>query len=400
MALEFAEGVGDMVGIGIEMAETGGVAANTTSALEAFIAQEAFHGEAASSGAQLKQWLAAAGLAGTYEFGGSVAQSASEDFFKKKFEDALDLPHDLMETTAGLNMFSGALGDTHYRDVRQAARKHKRFRDAMDKGWAELEARGHKRAKKGESIFPGAPELPAALAPHFFNLKRLIFPETMALNAQVFPRKITKTLRWSAPSGQITVPSNGQCGSGALKANSLIDVGASATPLDVHEPLGFIQMQGMYEQYVVKKATIRWDYFNSHPDGNANPDSVVVGISVKDDPTTILQPGHYQELGSSVWQVAPPEGSGKLVYEVFPPKFFGVSVKNASTDATLKAGTQGLLPASQPDNLLYFHIWAHGTRTPDLPFVLHGHVTIDFEIEFFEPRAITQANYTPANPVQ
>lgn len=245
-------------------------------------------------------------------------------------------------------------------------------------------------------IFPGAPQLPPSLSPHFFNLKRAIFPPLMALNAQVFPRKITKTLRWSGASGQITVPAGGTVGTGALKANSIIDVGQSATPTDVHEPLGFIQMQAMYEQYVVKKATIRWDYFNSHPDGNANPDACVLGISLKDDPTALTVAGHYQELGSTIWHIVPPEGSGKLVYEVFPPKFFGVSVKNASTDSTLKALTTGPVSVSEPDNLLYFHLWAHAARNPDLQFIVHGHVTIDYEIEFFEPKVITQAAYTPA----
>ena len=212
----------------------------------------------------------------------------------------------------------------------------------------------------------------------------------------VIPRTTTKTLRWTSDKAQIIVDNAGNTGTVAFKANSIVNPGSSAKPTtDLHEPLGFTQLQAMYDTYCVKKATIRFDYFNSHTGSSGDPDAAVIGISVKDDSSGLSAFGHYEELGNSVWTGVSPEGTGKLVYDVVPSTFFGVNRKNAISDPTLRALMSGNSTTSQPTNLLWFHCWAHGVGATSTAFNIEGYVTIDYEVQFSQPADLAQSNYTP-----
>lgn len=244
--------------------------------------------------------------------------------------------------------------------------------------------------------------IPENVTPHHKDLiirHYLLFNNlsTMAPNRNFMPKSKRMTHKWCSSSGKIPATTL-ITGAVALPMNRLVNVGVEFGVADLHEPMGFTQMQAIYDQYTVVGARIRIDYFlNQATGGSGTMDAGVIGCCLKDDTTTLTVNGHYQELDDCQWAMVAPEGHGRLTYSVDVAKFFGIKKGLISSENTLRVSSTGTLADTTPSNALYLHIFSYNAAVGDANTIQVELVTtIEYDVLWQEPKDMAQSAYTPA----
>lgn len=216
--------------------------------------------------------------------------------------------------------------------------------------------------------------------------------ETMSRKAAGIPMTRKVVHRYSSNLGTIQVPANANTGSVAVFANSLeFPYSAGAT---TENAMLFDQMAKIYDRYYISKCSIRVDYFN---DSSSN--GVVVGISMKDDETTLFTTGHYSELGGTTYKTLTPNEHSTLTATINPAKFFGS--KTASSDSRLlvtsgnvdqNLGMAGDGSNARPTDSLSWHLWACAIDATNGAIIkVPCFITVEWEAIWSEPRVLPRS---------
>ncbi len=195
----------------------------------------------------------------------------------------------------------------------------------------------------------------------------------------------TKKVRhtYSSAEGIIARAADANTDSFYVHANSIENPHQDAG--DVHNALLYDQMVDLYERYYVTAATVRCDFFH---EGGAAEEGAVCGIAVLDDTTTLTKPGHYQEVGNTVWKPINPGEHQTIVFAVKPGTFFGSAAISSDTRLAVTAGSDGRL--SDP---LYFHFYCApiAGNAATGAYNVTTLITIEYEVTWFDPKSVAQS---------
>lgn len=270
-------------------------------------------------------------------------------------------------------------------------------------GRAYFEGVGGAVVSAGRSIMGEFPIYPKGLPQYHKDLilqqylrsrnLSMVYGKSNAMLAKT--RKITH--RWSSGRGKLST-GNGTTGSEVISLNRIVNPGDSLNVADTHEPMGFIQMQAIYDQYTVVNTRLRVDYFLNQAQGTGAAGTVqgiVIGIGTKDDTGGLTENGRWQEMDDTIWTTCAPEGHGRLTYSCNPANYFGIPKKQVLSESTLRALTTGTQGQTRPSNEVFAHIWAyvidHGsTATPEIELS----ITVEYDVVWQEPKDLAQSNYT------
>lgn len=162
------------------------------------------------------------------------------------------------------------------------------------------------------------------------------------------PHTRTVIHRFSTNEGSNTQTADDNTVAFSVTANSIENPSASGAITS--NAMLFDQMAQVYERYTVLKAVIRVDYFN-----DSTSEGKVVGISLKDDTTTLTDTGHYAELGDTIYKTLTPKEHSQIVMTANPAKYFGVKKSGIMADDRLSCATGS---DARPSDALFFHVWA------------------------------------------
>lgn len=175
------------------------------------------------------------------------------------------------------------------------------------------------------------------------------FPRFKAL-ANPMNSKIANQMRCEFTYAECGVVLNPGVAGGAASfvfaANGLYDPNISGGG---HQPMGYDQMMGLYNQYIVIGGYIKVTFSNTDA-----TNSQMIGVILKDSPTTSTDPRSYIEWGNGVWSsIAPRTGgpSEKTMIHKFD------IAKYANQDIFNEQSFTGSV-ASNPANTLHLIIWA------------------------------------------
>jgi len=158
----------------------------------------------------------------------------------------------------------------------------------------------------------------------------------------------------------------------AMSLNGLYDPDVSGIG---HQPTGFDQLDGMYSQYLVRKAFVKAHFTNT--DTTA---AQIVGICITTDAAPGTDVRKFVENGNCVTSIVAPAGSGEsvktLTFEYDLSKIAGYNVEGDSD----YAGTASGSPAQQ----VYALIFAAGMTTGDPSFV-YAAVEVRYDVEWRRP---------------
>ncbi len=178
----------------------------------------------------------------------------------------------------------------------------------------------------------------------------------------------------------------GEASASAYSANSIYIPFNSWAAENTKQPLYVDQLGAQYKKCLVIYSSIRVDAHN-----NNDNESAVLGISIRDDTTTLTAPGRYQELPETVFGTINAGESRTYTSSISPNKWLGVS--HPMSDATV-IHTQ----STNPTRHLYWHVWAcplhsaspttnWNTATPGASATtIDTGVSITYKVVWFEPR--------------
>lgn len=162
--------------------------------------------------------------------------------------------------------------------------------------------------------------------------------------------KIANQLRCEFTYAEVGVTLNPGAAGGAASyvfaANGLYDPNISGAG---HQPMGFDQLMALYNQYVVIGGYIKITFSNTDA-----TNSQVIGVIMKDSPSTSTDPRSYIEWGNGVWSSVAPRTGGPsektLIHKFDIAKFANQDIFNEQSFTGSAA--------SNPANTLHLIIWA------------------------------------------
>lgn len=165
-------------------------------------------------------------------------------------------------------------------------------------------------------------------------------------------------------------PGAGLAATYVFAANGLFDPNITGVG---HQPTGFDQLMGLYNEYVVIGSTIKVVFSNID---NANPQTV--GIALLDFNATSADIRNYIENGYCTWTTLSQRGGGKdtatLTLKADISKF-------SSQDVLTEDGFSGI-STSNPDDTHFFHLFAVAAdNSTDTGLVTAG-VEINYDCVF------------------
>lgn len=162
-----------------------------------------------------------------------------------------------------------------------------------------------------------------------------------------------------------------------FSCNGLYDPDISGTG---HQPRGFDEIVVMYDHWRVLGAKITLRVQNGSSDQGS-----IFGISIQQNNTPLTLLNDYLESGTVVSKmVGTNDGMGVngASYKLAPYKWLGLK----STEDTY-AGTT----SSNPNEQAFFHIFTGCVDDTVNPAALQCYVVIDYIVQFFEPKFLTQS---------
>lgn len=202
-------------------------------------------------------------------------------------------------------------------------------------------------------------------------------------------RKVTH--RVSTNEGVINISTNDDTVGLTVQANALENPFSSAG--HTGNAMLFDQMAVIYDKYVVTNSSIRVDFFN-----DSAVMGVICGLSLKDDVTIIADTGHYSELGGTVYKTLTPKEHSTLTMTMAPHKWFGSRSPTSDSRLVVAAGANSLAgdgADARPTDTLVWHFWAasiDGANTT--ASAVHCNVTVSYEVQWSEPRALDRSTAT------
>lgn len=198
------------------------------------------------------------------------------------------------------------------------------------------------------------------------------------------PNKFATKLRYHE---SITIdPANlGFAGTHVFSHNGIYDPNITGVG---HQPRGFDQLMPMYDHYTVIGSKITVSFTSAGIAGAGGP--LIVGVAVKDSPTTNPDVNDYMEGRNVVSRIlnrsstSAESHSITLTKTCSTRKFLGVSKPLANA---LIRGDIG----NNPNEQAYYHLFAAlVTGTADAP-VIEASVVIDYLVVFTEPKQPAQS---------
>lgn len=192
------------------------------------------------------------------------------------------------------------------------------------------------------------------------------------------------------------------------RANGLTD--PTATGTGGHQPRGFDQFMGVYRAYTVVGSKIMVNFVYEGYDGPAELDNdtstfliktlktetngakaagvapVMVGVHKGVTALTAGSATQTMEQDRTIWRpMTPQDGAVTCGFSMRTSDFFG---KGRLVGAE---GYTGSITAD-PDNLIYFDVWAgRASNQTAGKVLLRGFVTIEYDVEFTEPKTLTES---------
>lgn len=170
-------------------------------------------------------------------------------------------------------------------------------------------------------------------------------------------------------------------------------IGAALTGtsvIDEHQPMGFDQWQQLYNHYIVKGARCRVE-FNGPPTSDDPVLASSVGIYLSDNAApSYTRPTTYREAKKGqVRSVQTRSRTPTIVTGYYSPrKFFGI--KDIKDNYQLGASVDAI--PGQANQAIWV-IWgcAEDREIPTEAYTTYGNVTVDYIIEFREPKDLARS---------
>lgn len=162
----------------------------------------------------------------------------------------------------------------------------------------------------------------------------------------------------------------GTAGVRVLAVNGLFDPDITGVG---HQPAGFDQYMGLYNQYIVTKAWIKVCFLNTD---TAN--EMVVGITPLDLSSTSGDFRRYIEQGTSKWTTLTPLGDSAAKATIMHE----VNMREMSAQDIFNDDTYSGTNASNPANTHYFHVWVAATGALVDPPASSATIEIQYECYF------------------
>ncbi len=193
------------------------------------------------------------------------------------------------------------------------------------------------------------------------------------------PAPLGKTFKMTLPYSEPTVSLDASAGLLAdfiFSANGLFDPSVTGVG---HQPLGYDQIKNMYDHWVVIASTISCTFINT------SAETMVCGISLKDNAVVLTDDRQTIENGSGKYAVLGPIGSSSdsktIRLQVNPNKFLGRS--HPLSDPQVKGDAD-----ANPTEQAYFHVWA-GDVTGNNPTAIQASCYLEYTAVFIEPVGLT-----------
>jgi len=191
------------------------------------------------------------------------------------------------------------------------------------------------------------------------------------------PKRFKTTLAYQEGGITLNPGVGGTVANYVFSCNGLYDPNITGTG---HQPLGFDQFMLMYNHYTVIGAKIRVDYVNT--DGT---NGACVGIYIKDSSTTTSDYRLIVENGAKYKRLTKTGGdrdSCAMVMNINPPKWLGRSKPLANDNMRGSS-------AANPQEQVYFHIFASPFDQSTDSGAVQISVKIDYIVVFTEPKELT-----------
>lgn len=142
-----------------------------------------------------------------------------------------------------------------------------------------------------------------------------------------------------------------------------------------HQPAGFDQLMGLWNEYVVVASEIKVSFTNASTDAVG----VTCGISHVDSATTSGDFRVYIENGQTVWgKIATRAGMDKITLTN------NVNIRDISTQDIFNDDNFSGTSAKNPNDTHYWHIWVYADQGTDIGSV-YATVEITYDSYFRDP---------------
>ncbi len=206
-------------------------------------------------------------------------------------------------------------------------------------------------------------------------------PRKSTISKNIVPDSHIVRLRY-VETFQLNPGAAGQASTHIFRANSIFDPNLTGVG---HQPLGHDQWAVFYDHYNVigSKITAK---FISNGDDFSGP--AHVGVLLKDDTTTIIDPVNIMEQSNSRYKVMTSANATQLatVQGFYSPKKF-FAIKDISDNRSILGAAFG----SNPVEDAYFHVYAGPLNSGIDTTAFNCIITIEYLCQFTERKALAQS---------